>query len=92
MLIFAKGDAVNCNAERLTLAEARRERAEARLRELIESEKALVLLERFGTRSFYDWTNVRHARRDVLCWEARCNRAQVALKECLQRNRAASSL
>ena len=54
--------------------------------ELMQSEKALYEIERCIT-NLYDWADLRKAKRDVLCWQARCDRAQSALKRCLASER-----
>jgi len=77
---------VECQAEMQALVIAQFKRSEARLRELMESEKALHEIERW-TKDLYDWADLRRAKRDVLCWEARCNRAEIALKRCVKRTR-----
>jgi hypothetical protein len=74
---------VQCKIERRTLAFTQLERNKAELRELMESEKALYQIELWIT-NIHDWADVRQARREVLCWEARCDRAEIALKRCLE--------
>ena len=80
--LLITGAAVKCKAEMQTLVIAQLKRSEARLRELMETEKALREIERCVT-NLYDWADVCQARRDVLHWEARCDRAEIALKHCV---------
>jgi len=84
LLVFGKGVAVECKAEMQTLAIAQLNRSEAQLRELMESEKALYEIDRC-IKDLYDWGSLRRAKRDVLCWEARCVGAEIALKRCVER-------
>jgi hypothetical protein len=72
---------VRCKAAKETLAFARLERAKARLHEMTESKKALYELGRWN-KSIFDWGNLRKASKDVRCWEARCEGAEVALRRC----------
>jgi len=75
---------VRCKAAKTVLAFARLERARARLHAVTEMERALDDLKRWN-KSVFDWGNLRKASRDVLCWEARCDGALVALKRCEER-------
>ena len=77
---------MECKIERQTLAFAQLERNKAELRELMESEKALYEIERWIT-DIHDWAGLRQARRAVLCWEARCDGAEIALKRCVKSTR-----
>lgn len=76
---------MRCRAAKETLAFARLERARARLHEVVESKRALYDLERWH-KSTFDWGNLRKASKNVLCWEARCDGALVALKRCEERD------
>ena len=73
---------MDCKAESQTLSIAQLERNKAQLRELMQSEKAFYEIERCST-NLYDWADLRKAKRDILCWEARCDRAESALKRCI---------
>ncbi len=59
-------------------------RGEARLHETMEWEKARYDLGHFY-HGMYDWADLRKATRDVRCWEARCDSAEVALAKCEER-------
>ncbi|MGZ4883224.1 MAG: hypothetical protein ACXV2A_04945 [Halobacteriota archaeon] len=71
-----------CTVEHRVLADAQDKRDEARLSEVMASETARYELHH-SLNGAYDWAVLRRARRVVLCWEARCNGAEVALSRCL---------
>ena len=72
---------MTCVVELRVVAEARGNRADCYLREVIAREHALCELEYFQ-RSNYDWAAIRHAEAEARLWEARCDKAEVALAVC----------
>ncbi len=77
---------VKCKAARQALADAKHERDDAQLHELIESEKALYDAEHFN-KHIYDWADLRRAMKEVRRWEARCEGVEVVLAECLKKTK-----
>ncbi len=41
---------------------------------------------RYFYHAMYDWADLRKATKEVRCWEARCDGAEVALAKCEERD------
>ncbi len=72
---------MGCKATKRALAHAEHDRDDAQLHEVMEWERARYDAQHFH-HAVYDWADLRKATKDVRCWEARCNGAEVALAKC----------
>jgi hypothetical protein len=98
-LVFAAGGTIDCKAQKLTLADARRRRHEAQQREWQEFERAEREITRFALTLSdqanppcrcvknlcrFDWAEARRAVAETKFWDACCTCAEAALTNCVK--------